>query len=295
MIHLKNIAVIGGDLRVVKLIELFEKDHYQVHTYGLEKADSLKKCSQVTFYKTIGEAVKEADVVIGPIPLSSNKIDVNMLFSDEKLTVEELIHSLREGQILIAGNLYDKVYQLGNEAKVRIIDLLQREEFAVLNAISTAEGAIEIAIQETISTIHSSHILVMGFGRIGKVLAKMLDGLGANVYCEARKYSDLAWIKAYGYHPIYLRDLNQTLGKFDVIINTIPHQILTEQRLQLVRPDCLMIDVASNPGGIDRNAAKMQKKKVIWALSLPGKVAPATTAEYIKETVYNIFNEIENK
>ena len=241
------------------------------------------------------EVIDKSEIIIGPVPLSSNKQDVNMLFSDRKITVEELISSIGDGKILIAGNLYENVYKLIDNKNIKVIDILKREELAVLNAISTAEGTIEIAIKETISTIHGSKILVMGFGRVGKILSKMLKGIGADVYCEARKYSDLAWIKAYGYHPVYLRDLDQNLGEFDIIINTIPHLILNERRLNLVKKDCLIIDIASNPGGVDRNAAKNKKIKVIWALSLPGKVAPATSAEYIKETIYNIFNELENK
>ena len=81
-------------------------------------------------------------------------------------------------------------------------------------------------MEQTLKTIHGSNILVMGFGRIGKILAKMLHGIGANVYCEARKDSDIAWIEAYGYKKIHLRNLKENVDKFDIIINTIPSMIL---------------------------------------------------------------------
>ena len=132
----------------------------------------------------------------------------------------------------------------------------------------------------------------MGFGRIGKVLAKMLDGIGAKVYCEARKNEDIAWIKAYGYEPIHLNNLNEHLNEFDIIISTIPFQVLDKERLELVRKDVVIIDLASNPGGVDRKVAKEKDLKLIWALSLPGKVAPTTSAEFIKDTIYNIVKEI---
>lgn len=292
---MKNISIIGGDLRIVKLIELLANDDYEIYTYGLELAESINELKNVSKIDNLNDVISKSNIIIGPVPLSSNKQDINMLFSDKKLTVEELINAIGDGKIFIAGNLYENIYKLIENKNIKVIDILKREELAVLNAISTAEGTIEIAIKETISTIHGSKILVMGFGRVGKILSKMLEGIGANVYCEARKYADLAWIKAYGYHPIYLRDLDQNLGKFDIIINTIPHLILNERRLNLVKKDCLIIDIASNPGGVDRVTAKNKKIKVIWALSLPGKVAPATSAEYIKETIYNIFTEIDNK
>ena len=39
-------------------------------------------------------------------------------------------------------------------------------------------------------------------------------------------------------------------------------------------------------------AAKEKGLQLVWALSLPGKVAPTTTAEFIKDTIYNILKEI---
>lgn len=68
--------------------------------------------------------------------------------------------------------------------------------------------------------------------------------------------------------------------------------ILNQERMEYVNNDCLLIDLASNPGGIDKKAAKERNLKLIWALALPGKVAPVTTAEFIKDTIYNILKEI---
>ena len=95
--------------------------------------------------------------------------------------------------------------------------------------------------------------------------------------------------------PGDLAALLTNLSEFDVIINTVPHLILTEEKIQYVRDDCLLVDLASNPGGIDKKATKDKKLKLLWALALPGKVAPVTTAEFIKDTVYNILKEIYKK
>lgn len=92
-----------------------------------------------------------------------------------------------------------------------------------------------------------------------------------------------------------IRAIGENLSEFDIIINTVPHLVLTEERLQYVKKDCLLVDLASNPGGIDKRAAKDKNLKLIWALALPGKVAPVTTAEFIKDTVYNILKEIYKK
>ena len=287
-----NFAVIGGDLRIIKLVDMLAKDGNKVYTYGLEKAEELKQNSNVIMCEKLNKAIREdAEVVIGPIPFSSNGIEINTPFSDKNISVRELMHCLN-AKILIAGSINPDIYDMANDEYIEIIDIMKREELAVLNTISTAEGTIEIAIANTNKIIHGSNVLILGFGRIGKVLARKLAGLAARVTCAARKDEDLAWIKAYGHMATNINSIGENLSKYDIIINTVPHLRLTQDRLDYVKEDCLLIDLASNPGGIDKKAAKNKNLKLIWALALPGKVAPITTAEFIKDTIYNILKEV---
>lgn len=160
------------------------------------------------------------------------------------------------------------------------------------NAVPTAEGAIEIAITETPFTIHGSKSLVLGYGKIGKILSKDLYALGAQTYVEARKYADLAMIEGHGYEPLPLDNLKDHIHEFDIIFNTIPSLILDDEILTKVKKDALIIDLASKPGGIDFDAAKTYGLKVIWALSLPGKIAPVSSGAIIKDTIMNIIKEL---
>lgn len=283
-----KISVIGGDLRIVKLIEMLAKDGFEIKTYALEKIKNIKNVKKCN---TLEETIENSDIIIGPIPISSDNTHINTPFSDKLLTIDEFSLKIT-GKKLIAGSIKPELYQLNDNKDIEIIDILNREELAVLNAISTAEGAIQIAMDESIRTIHGSNVLILGYGRIGRVLAKMLEGIGANVYCEARKNIDLAWIKAYGYKPVHENELSKSLSKYDIIMNTIPAMILDEKKLKKVKKECLIIDLASNPGGVDRTVAKKLKLKTIWALTLPGKVAPLTSAEFIKDAIYNIFEEL---
>ena len=54
-----------------------------------------------------------------------------------------------------------------------------------------------------------------------------------------------------------------------------------------------MIDLASKPGGIDFDAARELGVNTIWALSLPGKVAPISAGQIICDTIHNILTEME--
>ena len=288
----KKFAVIGGDLRIIKLVKMLAEEGNAVYTFGLEKAEELKENENIIFCEKLSRAIPEdVEVVIGPIPFSSNGVNINTPFSNNEISVRELIHYLN-AKILIAGSISPDIYNLANDEYIEIIDIMKREELAVLNTISTAEGAIEIAIANTNKIIHGSNVLILGFGRIGKVLARKMAGLSAKVTCAARKDEDLAWIRAYGHNETNINNLGENLSKYDIIFNTVPHLILTKERLEYVKGDTLLIDLASNPGGIDKKTAKEKNLKLIWALALPGKVAPVTTAEFIKDTIYNILKEI---
>ena len=287
----KAISVVGGDLRIIKVVEILIRDGYKVYTFGMELSEELMDIQELEMCPTIDEAVKNAKIVLGPIPLTSDRKNLSMPFSNVKLPIEEFAKKIAN-KTLIAGNYPEAMKKDLKDNNINFIDIAKREEFVVLNAIATAEGTIQIAMEETQRTIHGNKVLVMGFGRIGKVLAKMLSGLGAEVYCEARRDDDLAWIKVYGYKPIHLMNLDNYLDQFDIIINTIPFQVLDDEKLALVRKDVVIIDLASNPGGVDIKAAKNRGIKLIWALSISGKVAPLTSAEYIVETLYHVLKEL---
>ncbi len=284
-------AIIGGDLRTIKLAVMLAKEQNQVYVYGLEKAEELKNIKNITQCESIKKTIQEVEIVIGPIPFSSNGKTINMPFSDKEISIREMMHVIN-AKVLIAGGIAPEVYEMANDEYIEIIDIMKREELAVLNTIATAEGTIQVAIENTNKIIHGSEILILGFGRIGKVLARKLAGLSAKVTCAARKDEDIAWIQAYGHKATNINSLGENLKLYDIIINTVPHIILNEERLKYIKKDCLLIDLASNPGGIDKKAVKDNKLKFVWALSLPGKVAPITTAEFIKDTIYNIIKEI---
>ena len=289
----KTVSIIGGDLRIVNLIELLAKDDFLVYTYGLENSEELIESENVKKCETLSDLVDSSEIIIGPLPMTNDQENISAPFAEEKIEIDKLISEMaNKNKTFLAGKITDKIAEKLQTSGIEYIDLLKREELVVLNTIATAEGTIQIAMENTSRTIHGSKILIMGFGRVGKVLAKMLNGIGADVYCEARKNADIAWIKAYGYHPIHLSELDNELSDFDLIINTIPFQILEESKLRLIKKECTIIDLSSNPGGVDRTAARNLGLKVIWALSLPGRVAPLTSAEFIKETLYHILKEI---
>lgn len=278
-----NFLVVGGDKRINYLASKLLKDGNSVYTFAnrIEGATEIDEEENIKKYKY--------DIIISSMPLSRDNINVYTPLSNKTVRLEEL-YDISKGKILIAGKIPKCFMQEDFKAKDKVIcyDILQDEVTTILNTIPTAEGAIQIAMQETDYTLSGKRALVIGFGRVGKTLANMLGKLGMEVYCEARKDVDLAWIKAYGYKPVPLKEIKNNLCKMNVIFNTAPILILDKSTLILLNKKTLIIDLASAPGGVDYETAEKMGIKAILASALPGKVAPDTCAEYLQKFVYKV-------
>lgn len=268
-----NFLIIGGDNRISSLAKKIRDDGNNIKTYAnkVEGVEEIETKEEIYRYNY--------DIVISGIPLTRDKVNVYTPLSEKNITLNEL-KEISKGKKLIAGGLNG----------IEGYDILENEAFTVLNTIPTAEGAIQIAMEETTYTLSNLKSMVLGFGRVGKILCHKLKNIGTDVYCVARKESDLAWIKAYGYKPIKLKDINDNICKMDIIFNTIPMKILDKNTLILMNNETLIIDLASSPGGVDYEVAKKMGIKSILALGLPGKVAPDSASDYIKEYIYNILD-----
>lgn len=268
---------------MVRLAELFSFESNTVFIYGQEKYFGIEenKKENIRVCKDLEECINNANIVISSIPLSKDNITVNSPYSNELIRLDKLYQNLK-GKTFFAGNIPEYFYE---DEKITNIDLLKLEELTILNAIPTVEGTIKIAIEEMEDTIHESNVLIYGFGRIGKILCKRFFDLGANIYCVARKESDLAWIREARYTPLKYEEVSKYAEQINLIINTVPSIVIGENIVEKLKKDCLIIDVASNPGGIDKEIAKIYNIKVITALGIPGKIAPRTAARYIKTVI----------
>lgn len=285
-----NISMIGGDLRIVRLAELYSKEGNKVYTYGLEEYFNKNKNNNVIICSNEKEVVDKSEIIVSGVPISKDGIHISAPYSKKEINLDD-VKKLLNNKVLVAGNIPTEFY---NES-IKNIDLLKIEELTILNAIPTAEGTIKIIIEQMEQTIHESKILICGYGRIGKILCKRLSSFGANIYCAARRDSDLAWIREAGYFPVRYSEIKKYTAAIDVVINTVPVTILKEEELKSFKNDVLIIDVASNPGGIDKEKAKDLKLKVITALGIPGKEMPISAASYIKEIIDKTRKESEIK
>lgn len=280
-------TVAGGDVRQVRLMRLLRENGFAVSAYAF---DRIVPDDDIEVFSKMSD-LKKAGVVLLPIPLEVEPGRLNSPLSNHYYSITDILKSISPGTPVFCGIASEAIRLAAAEEGLRLFDFSKREEFLIKNAIPTAEGAIQIAMKEMETTVNQSRCLVIGNGRIGKLLSSYLRGLGAKVTVSARKYGDFAQIFALGNEYIATSELDSRLCGFDVIFNTVPSMVLPRERLKKIKPDCLVIELASPPGGVDCQAARELGLRVLVSLSLPGKLSPKTAAAAIYDTVINILNE----
>lgn len=281
---INTFGVIGGDVRMKYLAQSIAADGYPVCVCGLEKLGTCRGAAECD----LPQLAAKSSVILLPLPATKDGLFLNAPYAENEIRLDDDFSRLFMHKTVCGGMLQRLTASSSLWREIEPEDYYRREELAVGNAIPTAEGAVGIAIREYPGTINGAKCLITGFGRIGKNLAIILRGMGAEVFCAARKKADLMQMRAFGVQPLTYREISR---RFDLIFNTVPAKVLTSPVLMQQTRDTLIIELASAPGGIDLKRAEELHLHVIDAPSLPGRVAPKTAAEYIKEAVYNILEE----
>lgn len=284
---IKSFGIIGGDKRQLFLAKSIYDSGYKVMLGGF---DRLKSTGALVLCD-IKSAAEKSDVIIFPVPSVRTDGSINTPFSDECTVLDdELIEIMIKKPVFVAmKDRFLKAYPQFENAE--LYDYAAKEEFAILNALPTAEGALEVAMKQFEGTVAGSRCLITGYGRIGKVLAEMLKNHKADVTVSARKPSDMAFAQAFGYKKLNTNKLS-CIRNFDLVFNTVPSMIFDGELLMNTDKNTIIIDLASLPGGVDFEAAQKLGIDAVRALALPGKCAPKTAGEIIRTTVFNIIEEV---
>ena len=232
------------------------------------------------------DAAADSSALIFPVPMMKGEY-LNMPFSDERISASELTSLLPSGDGVKAfgGMIPPEIKSALENKGYTVIDLLENETFNYLNAIPTAEGALSLAISHTKITLNGSLCLVIGYGRIGRVLSRALKGIGAEVAVIARKERDRAEAESEGIIAKDYSALPSLCASADVIFNTVPSVVIGEDALKGIPKDTPIIELASKPGGIDTASALKYGTRIISAQSLPGRVAPKSAGRVIARCV----------
>ena len=244
-----NINIISNDARYEILNDFLNENGYYSKITTL---DNLTQC----------------DAVI--LPMKTNA------------SVDDFKHPLSKvGNAIVFTGERDKISQVFNG---EIVDYSKNESFLLENAYITAECALSIALSELNKTLSQTRALIIGYGRIGKYLSKMLLDLNTSLYVYARREESVKEATLSGAQPFSISELDK--GNFDVVFNTVPERIVPKAISDKIK-DTLLIELASAPGGFEDDGAPKK------ALKLPGIMKPRSAGYAIYNFVSSYLSSIK--
>lgn len=273
---MRNIVIVGGDKRQKYLKSYLCKQGYNVDSYGLfdwdDDTDKLKSM------------IKNDSVVILPLPTTKNDKTILMPFSKREISIERVVSFLGSSNLVYGGIIKGELKKQLNDKSIPFIDYYD-DDLIEKNAILTAFGALKIILEHIDFALPQGKYAVTGYGRVAKETARLLTSLSCDVTVFARNENQRRTAIGNGCKAEALSLLSDYIKEYDIIINTIPSQIIDDTTLKSIRRDSKVIELASAPFGLDFNKAREYGTDVIKASGLPGKYTPKTAGEIIGKRI----------
>ena len=281
---MRNIVIIGGDKRQRYLKDYLTEKGYNISSYGLfdwdDDTDKLKSI------------INEDSVIVLPLPATRNDKTIVMPFSKREISIDRLMSLLGKNNIVFGGIIKGELLSRLRETDIPFVDYYDNE-FIEKNAVLTAFGALKILLEHIDFALPLGKYAITGYGRVAKETASLLTSLSCDVTVFARNSSqrDDAMIKGCKSEP--LTQLPLQSDKFDIVINTVPSNVINEDAISNMKKSCKIIELASAPYGLDFNMARNHSIDVVKAFSLPGKYTPKTAGEIIGKKICNTLHKEE--
>ena len=273
---MRNIVIVGGDKRQKYLKEYLQGQGLEVTSYGLfdwdDDTDKLKGM------------IEEASAIILPLPATRNGKTVNMPFSKKEISVDRLLSFLGKDNIVFGGIIKDDLLSRLRETDIPFIDYYD-EAFIEKNAVLTAFGTLKIILEHIDFALPMGNFAITGYGRVAKETASLLTSLSCHVTVFARKPSQREDANIKGCKAFPISALSSLADRFDIIINTVPSEIITEETVKNINKNCKIIELASAPYGMNFELMRKNGIDVIKAFGLPGKYTPKTAGEIIGKKI----------
>ena len=263
-------VVIGGDARFAYLAKMLNESGVETCAVGLEKTN-VEGVPHGT-----KEEIAHAEWLILNSPL-------RMGLAEEEISFDELLRLAGRGKKLIFAG--PQSAPALNEEMFSTYDLSADEDFLRKNAVLTA------AMKDSPDALRDARCLVIGWGRIGGALAKMLTALGAEVTVASRSEKNRCAARKYGMQAVDNADLTEVLPEMDIVFSTPPSPVLDEKQLGCTKRDVRIIDLASAPYGVDLDAARKLNRKAWREPGLPGRYCPRSSARVLAEGVLALMKE----
>jgi dipicolinate synthase subunit A len=279
-----KLVFIGGDARQLAVIQRMCELNADITVIGFD--DAKISPNRVKYDILHENALLDADALFLPAMGTDEGGYIESCFSMERIRLSEKHFAQFSPQCLIftgIANLY--VRHLSEKYAITLIELFNLDDVAIYNSIPTSEGAVMLAMQNSEITIHGSKTLVLGMGRAGMTLARLLKNMGALVQVGVMTKEQFARAHTMNLAPFYTENLESCVTGVDFVFNTVPALIISEKILASMNRQTVIIDLASAPGGTNFQYATQKGITALLAPGLPGKIAPKTAGIIIAEAV----------
>ena len=272
--------MVGGDRRSLMLEPLLREAGYEVHTLGLHADDEQHM------------DIEWAETLVFPYPFAVRN-GLIPTFSGITLYAEDVLARAGEGVLILAGKGIEP-YALSAEMLHKRFRLLKYGNVQLLseqNAEISAEAALCEAMQRMELALPDVKALVVGYGLFGRALARRLRMLGAEVWIAARRMEQRLLASDDGMHAVPIEEIEHLTPKIDLVLNTVPAQVITERALDNLKHGSWMLELASTPYGFDRETAAAMGIRCEVLPALPARYAPRSAALALKAATIRLLAE----
>lgn len=224
--------------------------------------------------------LKEYRNIILPLPTISNDY-----ISGTCLTFDDIIRNISDNQNIFTGNI-----DLNNCDNCH--SYYYNESFLIKNSYLTAQGVLRLILEYVDYGLYDKSVAVIGYGRCGKAISSLLNGIGMNVTVFSRRTDTMNQVYYDGFIPRKITEINDLVDDYNFIVNTVPSNIVSKEGAQKLTADNIYIEIASKPYGININETDFYNFKYILGKSLPGRFFPKSAGINIADTVIEILKEV---
>ncbi len=268
------IAIVAGDRREQEIARCAAATGAEVRAYGFPWPD--EGIEGVVHAPSAAAAMAGAEVALFPIPGIAPDGALFAPASKERIIVDRaMLSAMKPDPHIILGWVDARLKALCDELKIEFHEYEFDRDLMLLRGPAIVEGMLKVIIENTDVTIHKANIVMIGYGTIGELAARTLVALGANVTVAARNPMQRAAAYAAGAENVELPALAAILPEADMLVNSVPVQLVTKAMLETMRKHVLLVDLAAPPGGIDRDGAEALGLRFVWARGM-GSRAPVT-------------------
>lgn len=260
---MKTFAILSGDRR-----QYFINEYLNAHNFS-------------SYIKTNFDFNEEQFIVCGT-PFTKDGEYLNCDFYSS-FPITTFVNLLKPNQTVFGGNI--PLWVKEKACNVTFVDVLKDNDLVLQNAMLTAEGLIAKIIRHTDFSLSGANALILGFGRCGTNIAQKLSSLNCRITIHDHTPLHLTQASALGYSTSDYEHLQECLKDFDLIINTVPTEILTDYHMHLIRSSCVLFEIASKPYGFNKELARKYNLSLITCPAIPGATAPKTAGEFIAKCI----------